>query len=166
MKRLFYCRHGESELNLAEAYAGHLDTPLTKRGREQAESAGNTARKLGIDLIVSSPLVRASETAAIIADVIGYPRDKIITDKQFLERDHGELAGKPWDTPDPESYAGLESTDELRRRTQQALDYLRSLEAENILVVGHGSFYVALAGLLKPGEEIPEPPNATVVQLI
>src|SRR5581483_5723923 len=75
MKKLYFIRHGESVSNVERWHAGRIDTPLTERGRQQAREAGKKAKaqKLHFDLIVSSPLSRALETARIIAKEIGYP---------------------------------------------------------------------------------------------
>src|SRR5882762_6928889 len=97
MKYLYFCRHGQSQLNLERIYAGQTDTPLTDLGREQAKLAGDRADGIQPDLIVSSPLVRALETAQIIAGEIGYPLGKIATNDIFKERSLGSLEGKSWD---------------------------------------------------------------------
>jgi probable phosphoglycerate mutase len=67
--RLLLVRHGQSEWNALGKMQGHADSPLSGEGRKQAH---NAARRLGIfDLIISSDLQRASETANIIADEMG-----------------------------------------------------------------------------------------------
>lgn len=94
MKRLYFIRHGQSVLNLEETYAGQLDTPLTDYGREQAKIAGMETALIGIDIIISSPLSRAYETAQIVAREIGYPEHDIITYDLLKERSLGSLQGK------------------------------------------------------------------------
>ncbi len=63
--KLYFVRHGESTTNKAEQYTGQLDVGLTDYGREQAVTAGRviTEQGLKVDLIISSPLVRAHDTA-------------------------------------------------------------------------------------------------------
>ena len=68
MKKLYFIRHGLSEGNVQEIWSGSTDTPLHTEGRAQAKAAGQKAKKLKIDLVVSSPMSRAKETAEIICD--------------------------------------------------------------------------------------------------
>jgi broad specificity phosphatase PhoE len=167
MKHLYFCRHGQSVLNLEATYAGQLDTPLTNYGREQAKLAGMEAKLLGIDLVVSSPLVRALESAQIIASEIGYPEDKIKINDLLQERSLGSLEGKPWKdyAEDDSVFHDIESLESLGARAQQALNYLQRLDASNVLVVGHGSFALALCDLVGYDTRGEELPNAHIVHL-
>lgn len=61
--RLILLRHGESEANVKKQFAGFTDTPLTERGRAQAEQAALYMGWYDFTRIVSSPLERAYETA-------------------------------------------------------------------------------------------------------
>jgi len=168
MTHLYFCRHGQSELNLRGIYAGQTDTPLTDRGRSQAHTAGLQASLLGIDLIVASPLARALETATIIAEQVGYPVADILTNDLLKERSLGSLEGKSWQdyAEDEQLFPDIESLEHLGGRAQQALNYLRTLTAANVLVVGHGSFALALCELVGYDTGGQELPNAHVVQLI
>ncbi len=141
MKRLYFIRHGLSELNVQGLIAGITETPLTDEGRKQAKAAGKLAKSYHVDLIVSSPMSRALETAHIIAREIGYSVDDILVHKLVLERDFGSLEGKPW-SPDLnlDGIADLETDDTLIARARLALKWLQSLPADNILVVSHGGF--------------------------
>lgn len=65
--RLILCRHGESEDNRAGRFGGHGPAPLTERGRAQAQATGLRLLQAGADVLYSSDLVRARETAEIIA---------------------------------------------------------------------------------------------------
>jgi len=150
MKKLFYVRHGETEMNVAGIWSGRIETPLTKKGQQQAKQAGKSLKtKLpNIDLIICSPLSRAYHTASIIAEEIGYPIEKIQKSDLVLERNFGKLEG----TSDVNYYVehgGLESIDkvegaetvqELQIRASQALQMIESLPYNNILVVSHGTF--------------------------
>ncbi len=171
MKHLYFVRHGLSEMNKTGHWAGrHTETPLTPEGREQAREAGAHARKFHIDHIVSSPQGRAHDTAKIIAEVIGYPVDAIELNSLFMERGLGILEGKPWQ-PDLniDGFADVETTDTLLERMHLAYELLRSLPADNVLVVSHGAIGRALRHVIHP--DIPfhhsEPfPNAQIIQLL
>lgn len=145
MKKLYFIRHGLSEMNKSGHFAGTIDTPLTSEGRAQAKTAGENARLLNIDLIVSSPLSRAHETAKIIARQIGYPEDKILVSELLKERHWGDLEGTPHQpVEDLDEVPGAETSHQLLSRAAKALQYLESLPGENILVVSHGTFGRAL----------------------
>jgi len=168
MQRLYYVRHGESELNVQRLYSGWLDTPLTTLGEEQAELAGIKAKQLSIDLIVSSPLIRARKTAEIIADMIGYPADNILFNDLLKERSLGSLEGKSWDEYDEDDspFTDAETDGQLLLRAEKALEYLRNLEEATILVVSHGSFAQAMETVVNPNQQYAEPDNAEIIQLI
>jgi uncharacterized phosphatase len=165
MKRLYFIRHGLTEMNKLGLFSGITETPLTAEGRKQAKKAGQSAKDLGIDLIVSSPLERALETAQIIAKEIGYTPAEIQTNKLLIERHFGEMEGKPW-TPDfnIDGVADIETDDSLIARAKAALRWIESLPADNILVVGHGSFGRALRYHLAKHIDFKEYiPNAEIV---
>jgi broad specificity phosphatase PhoE len=167
MKHLYVCRHGESQANRDGRYAGHIDTPLTDRGRSQARQAGDQAIKLHLELIVSSPLVRALETAQIIAHETSYPPERIIQNELFMERYLGALQGQTFDTPiDSTRFPDMESPAALHARGMRALDYLRTLDAERILLVSHGTFLNTLRNIVAHDAVDEELPNAVIVQLI
>jgi uncharacterized phosphatase len=142
MKTIYYVRHGESEGNAAGVLVGaSMDSPLTKLGEQQAKQAALLLGDKNIELVVSSPLLRALRTAEIIAKEIGYS-GQILTDPLLLERDFGEASGLPrkqaFELLDsPNAAKGVESVETFYDRMQQALDWLRALPAERIMVAGH-----------------------------
>jgi broad specificity phosphatase PhoE len=110
--------------------------------------------------------VRALETAQIIAAVIGYPLGQIQTDKLFMERGLGKLSGQPFSTfPDPGIYTDIEPETNVIARAQAALEILRNIEADCILVVSHGTFLLTLQKLIDPSTPDEELPNAEIVEL-
>jgi putative hydrolase of HD superfamily len=145
MKKLYFVRHGFSQMNELGQWAGRINTPLTDKGRVQAKQAGQAAKDLGIDYIVTSPLVRAYETAQIIAHQIGYPLDKVHTSSLFIERDFGAAEGQPYNPDlDLDGIADIETTDTLLNRAHLALEFLQTVPGKTILVVGHGAIGRAL----------------------
>jgi uncharacterized phosphatase len=147
MKKLYFIRHGLSEMNKSGHYAGSTDTPLTDEGRQQAKLAGRNAKHLNIDLIVSSPLSRALETAQIIAEEIGYQKNKILMSSLISERSWGDWEGQPFRPIGEDEFDKVpnsEKANDLLKRAGQALRYLESLDSESILVVSHGTFGRAL----------------------
>lgn len=82
---MFLVRHGETEFNVLGRVQGRLDSPLTKRGVEQAETIGRHLRAMVERVedwaIESSPLGRAVATAEIVRKRVGIPTDLIIDDR-------------------------------------------------------------------------------------
>lgn len=143
MKKLYFIRHGLSEANKAGIWSGQSETPLSAEGREQARQAGKKAQGLDIDLIVSSPLGRARETAEIVAKEIGYPAERIMFSDLLKERSWGDLEGTEHSSVgadvELDKIPNIETGEQLLRRASQALGYLEGLPAEHILVVSHGT---------------------------
>lgn len=67
--RVVLLRHGESEANVKRLFAGHLDTPLTERGRAQAEQAALYMGWYHFVRVAASPLERAYETALLATEL-------------------------------------------------------------------------------------------------
>lgn len=170
MEKLYFMRHGLSQLNVERRFAGIVGTPLTSEGEAQARIAAERAKQLNIDCIVSSPLSRAHETAKIIAKIIGYPEDRIELNPLLAERSYGALEGELWSPDiDMDGIADIETTDSLLARADEALDSLRQIEANNVLVVSHGSIGRAIRHhLLKdfPYQDEERLPNAEIVRWI
>lgn len=175
MKRLYFIRHGLSEANKLGIFSGTSETPLSPEGRKQAKLAGQKAKDLSIDYIVTSPLERAVETAIIIAKEIGYPKSKIHLNPLFIERHYGELEGKAW-SPDLnlDGISDIETVDTILERAKLALNFLESLDTNHILVVSHGGFGRALRSLVLTEQTfgnktnrhnaIDKIPNAEIIQ--
>jgi len=88
--RIVAVRHGETVWNAEMRMQGQLDTALSERGRWQAARAAEALAGEGIEAIVASDLVRAYDTAAAVAAVLGLP---ITTDAGLRERCFGIFEG-------------------------------------------------------------------------
>lgn len=67
---IYIARHGESTANRDGVYGGQmLKAPLTKKGLEQAHLLGESVKPLDADVIVSSPIERALDTAKVVKEV-------------------------------------------------------------------------------------------------
>ena len=87
--RVLLLRHGQSEWNAVGRWQGHADPPLTALGRAQAVAA---SRSIGaVDAVVASDLLRANETAEIVAGQLGV--GPVLVDVRLRERDAGEWTG-------------------------------------------------------------------------
>ncbi len=85
--KIIFVRHGESESNPEEIRAGQLDGyPLTEKGRKQSEDIAEILKKEKIDVFISSPVLRAKQTAEIISEKLGI---KYIEDARVKEYNYG-----------------------------------------------------------------------------
>ena len=101
---LYTLRHGLTELNRSKRTGGRLDAPLIDEGRQQAEEARENFDGTPLDVVVSSSLQRAIETARIVT---GWPRDRMIIDDLAIERSFGEMEGLTQDEIRAVSYTHL-----------------------------------------------------------
>lgn len=90
MTTLVLCRHGETEGNVERRFGGHGSTRLTERGRAQARAAGVALARLGVDVLYTSDLARAVETAAFIGRAAGVAPELT---PALRERSVGDLTG-------------------------------------------------------------------------
>ncbi|MFA5651788.1 MAG: class I tRNA ligase family protein [Candidatus Paceibacterota bacterium] len=144
-------RHGEAKSNVLDILSSNPKTVnhLTEKGREQAVEASKNLKDK-VDIIYCSPFMRTKETADIIAENIGYPKDKILYDDRLHEINGGEMDGRP----DPEYQAfftnrkekffrspkgGETYTDAKKRMTDFLYDIDKKYEGKNILIVSHNT---------------------------
>lgn len=91
MMELVIMRHGQSTADLEDRHEGRVDFHLTDLGREQARKAALWLNEnFEFDVIVSSPLKMASETARIISDKL---RVEVIYNDALMEWNNGVLNG-------------------------------------------------------------------------
>ncbi len=173
--RLYFLRHGESITNKEERITGHLDAELTDEGRAQAVKAGKGLKDLAIDKIVTSPLIRAKETADLIAEQMGYSKEAIIIDplatERFMGTFEGMLKSETFPLTDEKlEAAGGEDEEAMYKRANELLSHLRAIGSENILLVCHNGFGKRLRAVIDHTEdqrawELPDFPNAGVFDL-
>jgi ribonuclease H / adenosylcobalamin/alpha-ribazole phosphatase len=142
-------RHGQTTLTAQKRYAGVTDAPLDEAGRSQAVAAAERLVSADLDAIVSSPLLRARQTAETVAEARGLP---VLLDEGFRETDFGQwealtfvevqerwpselsawLADPMATPPGAESFAAADA------RTRAALDRLLTAHpGQRVLVVSH-----------------------------
>ena len=86
-------RHGETDWNHQGRRQGRRDVPLNEAGREQMRRCAEQLRGLHVDTILTSPLSRATESAAILADALGVDEQTIRREAGLIERDFGDVDG-------------------------------------------------------------------------
>jgi len=100
-------RHGQSQGNAEGRFGGHTDTPLSPRGRRQAEATARALLSEKFDAIYSSDLPRAIETATPLARLTGAPLE---TTEALRERSVGVMEGLTFEEAaeqHPEQYQAL-----------------------------------------------------------
>lgn len=93
MARLVLLRHGESQWNLENRFTGWVDVPLSPRGIQEAQHAGEKLCSFKFDRAFTSVLTRAIETLQLVLEAIGQTGIPIEKDKALNERMYGELQG-------------------------------------------------------------------------
>jgi len=159
---LILLRHGESQGNFEGRHQGQADFPLTDRGRAQSQALLERwkSETREFDLVISSPLTRAQETAEIIASGLNIPLE---LDSLWMERDNGLMAGLSEEEvretlpqqPFIHPYLAIgqtgESQWELYLRAGKAVQSILNRPPGSYLIVSHGGllnmFFYAILGI-------------------
>lgn len=158
---IYVLRHGETEENTRGIMQGNMETILNETGREQARAMQEKVKEAGIDLVITSPKVRAKETAILAA-----PGIEMIEDKRLLSRNHGEFEGMRRDEIDLHDYWNIkknvqyeraESVGEIFNRISSLLnDILENYSDRTVLLVTHSAltrvFYYYFNGFPEDGD--------------
>jgi broad specificity phosphatase PhoE len=87
---VYLARHGQTPLNESDVLRGLADPPLNETGRDQAQRLGAALGPLGLRAVISSPLLRARQTAQPVAECSGL---EVATDQCLVDRDYGQWTG-------------------------------------------------------------------------
>lgn len=117
-RRIVVMRHGVTGHNLANIVQGQLDIELSPTGREQVEHAARFVARTDPQVIISSDLTRASETAAEVAGVLGLP---VELDERLRESHSGAWQGVPVDDLDPRPEWSTFGVDQKRGGTGESV---------------------------------------------
>ncbi|WP_028398893.1 histidine phosphatase family protein [Ectobacillus panaciterrae] len=155
MTEICLVRHGQTDWNFQEIIQGREDIPLNEVGRIQAGQSADLLRQEKWDAIISSPLVRAHETAKMIADAVGI--DIIHLDERFVERNFGDASGKPIvhvrEMIAAGDVEGMESDEEIVERCFSALcDIAKKHEGKRVIIVAHSHAIKAILHAIHPEE--------------
>lgn len=144
---LWLVRHGETEWSRVRRHTGRTDLPLTAEGERQARDLAPRLRAVPFDLVLTSPLVRARQTAEL-AGLIPEP------EPQAVEWDYGEYEGvttaqirerhpdwSVWTAPVP----GGESLDQVSARADAVIARVRREASKRAVLVAHAHLLRILA---------------------
>jgi broad specificity phosphatase PhoE len=142
MTTILLARHGETDWNVQRRWQGHTDTPLNDTGRAQARALAGELAGEGIDAVYSSDLMRAHETARLVAE----PRGLSVTAiRDLRERSFGSIEGLTTDEIQ-ERHPGMElpwgdgeTREEMAERVLAAIRRIAEAHPESrVLIVSHG----------------------------
>jgi uncharacterized phosphatase len=143
MTTILLVRHGETDWNAERRVQGHSDTPLNETGRAQAAALADALGAKEIDAVYSSDLLRAYETAWVVAERRGL---EVTAIRDLRERNFGTWEG----LTDEEifdrfpqarhgSWGDAETKDEMADRALDALERIALAHpGGHVLVVTHG----------------------------
>ncbi len=182
MTHLILIRHGETDWNIEGRWQGQTDIPLNNQGLRQADEIAKALSQTEIHAIFSSDLLRAHQTAEILACLKNLP---VHVDRRLREIHQGEWQGlliseiqkryviqfqdrqkEPLNTAPP----GGETAAQVQQRALAAIRHIvRQYPSQTVAVISHG---FTLATVLvyyqkKPFEKVWEsiPPNAAILHL-
>jgi broad specificity phosphatase PhoE len=159
VSRLIIWRHGQTEWNATDRIQGHADVGLDDIGRAQAAAAAKHIAAGHPDVIVSSDLRRAADTAGALAAVTGLT---VRLDPRLRERYFGDWQGLTnaevsnaypdvwarWRRGDVADAAGIEDVEALRERALDAMSDAAHLGGTVVVVTHGGTAKQAMGSML------------------
>ncbi|MFA7253883.1 MAG: histidine phosphatase family protein [Patescibacteria group bacterium] len=163
--KLVFVRHGESEKNVLRIKSSTVDKwPLTEKGEQHAENIACKLKGMGpFDIILSSPVLRARQTAEIISKTLGLPviYEDLLKEYQYgrwndltkeeLKKNHPDYLEFRMHKPGTEEHfnfklGGAESRADVVKRMEKFIQKV-SIEypGKHILLVSHGGINGAIA---------------------
>lgn len=157
--KILVTRHGQTDWNVLEKLQGKTDIELNDRGRQQAKETSELIKNENIDVIITSPLKRAKETAEIINKNF---QVTIIEDNRLMERGFGKSEGLTkddriklkeiypevndvWNYNKNIDFNGIETMHNFCNRIYKFLDeIIEKYKEKNILIVTHGGVSVPI----------------------
>ena len=149
-------RHGQTDWNINFLLQGVTDIPMNDTGIEQVRLAAQALQASDWDVVLTSPLTRAKQTAQIIANHVGF--DEILENELLIERSFGEAEGlshEQWRAKysNLDEIPGGESRTQLAERSQRLLDYVSSeFKGMRVLAISHGALIRGLLSIASNNE--------------
>ena len=149
-------RHGQTDWNINFLLQGVTDIPMNQTGIEQVKLAAKAIRAEDWDVVLTSPLSRARQTAEIIASQHGYT--EIIEQELLIERSFGEAEGlshEQWRAKysNLDVIPGGESRTQLAERSRLLLETIsQELAGKRVLAISHGALIRTLIAIASNNE--------------
>jgi broad specificity phosphatase PhoE len=144
-------RHGQTDWNINFLLQGVTDIPMNQTGIEQVKLAAQAIKAEDWDVVLTSPLSRAKQTAEIIASQNGFP--EIIVEELLIERSFGEAEGlshEQWRAKysNLDHIPGGESRSQLAERSKRLLGTIsQELAGKRVLAISHGALIRTLISI-------------------
>ena len=145
MDHFYFVRHGQTVWNVENKICGATDIELTKKGHEQAIETGKRILEMGIkaDMILTSPLVRASETARHISEITGIPMkvEPRLTEQCFGKYEATPRNGKEFHEAKKDMASRFETGESMLQLAQRIYNLIDDIKADDkiyILVAHNG----------------------------
>lgn len=164
MKKIYFVRHGATDGNEKNEFQ-HGTIELSEMGFKQAQFVSERFKTIAVDLVIASDMTRAAQTADAIGKVVGkevihtnlfqevlrpsFVRGKSKDDQEvvnIMEQVKANFDNEDWHYSDEENFF------DIKNRAVKALEYLKSIEEENIVVVTHGNFLMMLIAVMGFGD--------------
>ncbi len=167
-KLIYFVRHGESILN-AQGIRQGAEGGLSEKGKLQANAAGERLSRHSFKVILSSPYIRAKESADIINNCLVKPKKIEYLDLLAERRNPSEIIEKSVKDPEVQRivdtidksyhsddfrYSDEENFQDLKDRARRLLAYLSTRREKHVLVVTHGIFLRMIAAYILYGESL------------
>jgi broad specificity phosphatase PhoE len=163
MKTIYFVRHGSTDGNETDAYQLHT-LPLSEKGVAQAAFVADRFKTIPVDVIISSDMTRAAQTADSIARAVG----RTVVHNEFFHEIlrpsavRGKLKANPEVmsitahlrrnfADDTQRHSDEENFFDIRRRAVTGLDFLAKRPEATILVVTHGTILKMLIAVMIDG---------------
>ena len=158
----YFLRHGETTWNASGKTQGQLNSPLSDKGKQQAEEAAVALKDEPIERIIASPLDRAFHTAQAVARIKGM---EIEPDPELMECHLGDQQGQPhgaflpayfrgeYDPPNGETFTQF--CERVWAAMQRAV-----AKGPNTLIVAHGGLWIAARTFVSVDPDLRRMPNA------
>lgn len=166
MKIVHIVRHGESYSNTSDFWMSD-DVGLTEKGINQANAVASRFENLPIEIIFSSNIQRAKDTASIIKRKIDKPIEyhDLFNERKWPSEQNGlhkkgeesnKMSEEIWKIfPNPElRYSDEENFTDLKERIKNILLFLESRQEENIMIVTHGFILRIMMAYIVMGEDL------------
>ena len=169
--KLYLVRHGETDANAGGIVQGWLDTSLNEKGFAQAAQVANEFNE-GIDVVYSSDLMRAAQTAAEFRKK--YANVPYLEDARLRERNFGDATANHRDEYDWEQFWSLddrvtipnaEVLTDFTARIMAFLDELKRQQYESVLIVTHGGVLNRIQYILDPSHKYQPHKNASILEV-
>ena len=168
LRTVVLIRHGETDWNAEQRWQGHYDVPLNRVGLAQAERLAEDLKSLGLEVLLSSDLLRAAQTAQMIAHRHKIP---VVSTTELREVDVGAAEGlgyeevverfgleaiERWRSVRPDdlsfAFAGGETKLTAVKRAEACVTrFLAETEADCVGIVSHGMLMRTFMHYVLPG---------------